>query len=140
MVATTKSHQHKLAQIWAGPYEITDTVSPFVYEVRLMGDHKKVLSHVNRIKRLSGPELRQSATLISSALHSAQRFEVEYITGWKMNDNDIQLQVHWRGWQECDRTWENAVSLHEDVPDIVINYLQTVRHEHAKLQELLHTL
>jgi len=140
MVATTKTHQHKLAPIWAGPYEITDTKSEFVYEVRLLGDQKKLHAHVNRIKRLSGPELRKKAELISSELHSAQRFEVDYITAWKMHDSDIQLQVHWSGWQECDRTWERATSLYEDVPDTVVNYLQAVKHEHVKLQELLHSL
>ena len=73
-------------------------------------------------------------------MHSAQRYEVEYITAWRMEDNDVQLLVHWRGWEECDRTWENATTLYEDVPDIVINYLLTVKDEHVKLQELLHSL
>ena len=140
MVAASIKHRHKLSQRWTGPYEIIDTLSPFVYELRLIGGRKKFVTHVNRIKRLSGPELYQSAELRSSAMHSAQRYEVEYITAWRMEDNDVQLLVHWRGWEECDRTWENATTLYEDVPDIVINYLLTVKDEHVKLQELLHSL
>ena len=86
------------------------------------------------------PDLHETTELITAALHSKQRFEVDYITAWRLVDNDIQLQVHWKGWQECDRTWEETSVLHEDVPDVVINYLQNVQEEHVKLRDLLHTL
>ena len=121
--------------------DISSDGSDIIIEVQqLLGDNKVTTSHVNRIKRLAGPELNETTELVTAALHSKQRFEVDYITTWRLVDNDIQLQVHWKGWQECDRTWENAVTLHEDVPATVINYLQEVQNDHVKLRDLLHTL
>ena len=140
MVAVKTKRRHKLAYIWEGPYKITGTVSNFVYEVQLLGENTVTRAHLNRIKRLAGPNLHETTELIMAALHSKQRFEVDYITAWRLVDNDIQLQVHWKGWQECDRTWEDTRLLHEDVPDTVINYLNEVQDEHVKLRDLLHTL
>ena len=57
-----------------------------------------------------------------------------------MNDNQIELQVHWQGWAVCDRTWEPATALYQDVPNTVINYLNSIRDENPRIQELINTL
>ena len=38
MVATHKKHIHKLELRWKGPFQIVDTISDFVFNVRLLGD------------------------------------------------------------------------------------------------------
>ena len=142
MVASHKSHNHKLKSTWGGPFQVVDTInSPFVYRVHLIGDPNNEMNvHINRIKRLAGHDLNRTAQLVKSALHNNQSFQVENIVGWRMNDNEIELQIHWLGWDVCDRTWEPATSLYQDVPNLVINYLNGIRDEHARIRELINTL
>ena len=142
MVASARSHHHKLKSIWGGPFQVIDNAGgPFVYRVHLIGEPQRILTvHINRIKRLAGHELNQTAELVKSALHNDQRFQVQEIVGWRMHDNQIELHIHWKGWDVCDRTWEPATSMYQDVPDIVINYLTQIRNEHVRIGELLNTL
>ena len=142
MLATSQEHIHKLALRWNGPFQIIDTVSDFVFKLRLIGNKKgKVhVAHVTRMKRFAGPELQATAELVTAAQHTSHTFEVEAFVDWRLHDNEVHLLVHWLGWDICDRTWEPARSLYEDVPNMVINYLKAVKGEHAKLSDLLHTL
>jgi hypothetical protein len=118
---------------------ITGTKSDFVYTVKMIGtENKSIEVHVARMKRFAGKEFTCSPDLVHSAQHDAGSFEVEDILDWKMNDsNEVELMIHWKGWEEADRTWEKAESLHEDIPGTVLKYLREQQEESDAIADLI---
>ena len=141
MIITNRQKKHKLETIWQGPYEIVHAKSKFTFGVRLIGTTKVEVAHVYRIKRFAGKDFERTAEITHSAQHDAVVFEVENIKGWKVNeDGQVMLRVHWRGWEDEDDSWENAITLHEDVPTIVDEYLRAHEDAHSAISETLAVL
>ena len=67
--ANKSKRQHKTQVLWHGPYEMISTLSPFVYNCRLVGQNKIITVHVDRIKRFASTEFQMKTkenTLIPS--------------------------------------------------------------------------
>ena len=64
--------------------------------------------------------------MIASALHDRQRFEVEELVDWLMDNGEVELLVHWKHHTIEERTWEPLMQLCEDVPRIVEAYVHSV--------------
>ena len=142
MICTTEKKKHKLSTVWQGPMEIVGTKSDFVYTVRMIGTTNKPIEvHVARMKRFAGKEFFCNPELVHSAQHDAGTFEVEDIIDWRIGDShEAELLIHWKGWEESDRTWESAMSLYEDIPNTVLNYLRSHATESDVIDDLVATL
>ena len=59
-----------------------------------------------------------------TAVNDCQRFEVKSLDDWRLDsDQQLELLVQWRGFQEEDKTWEAVAVLLEDVPVLVRGFL-----------------
>ena len=54
--------------------------------------------------------------------------------------HQVELLIHWKGWEETDRTWESAEGPPEDIPNTVLNYLRSHATESDVIDDLVATL
>ena len=116
----------KLQFKWTGPWQVTDTVSNFVYECKPMTTKrmKPRPVHITRIRRFAGKELNITTQLQNAIDRDAPPNEVQKIIAHKTNkaDGELHLKVQWLGFTKEEQSWEPAWSLHEYVPGHVRAY------------------
>ena len=65
-------------------------------------------------------------------------FEVEkFVDFGEEDDEEFFLRTRWLGFEAMDDTWERLQKMIEDVPRVVVKYLETIREQHAKIPELI---
>ena len=98
---------------WQGPYAIVDVPSPLIRGIRLLGkpDSDLITVHVSRIRMFADSKLDVTETLVESAQHDARDFEVKDIVDHRIEDNALELLVHWLGFTAADRTYEPVDNL-----------------------------
>ena len=61
--------------------------------------------------------------------------------GWRTLDDDtVQLKVRWVGFTAAQDSWEPAIALHADVPEVVLRWLTGHAENQPRLEEELHRL
>ena len=74
--------------------------------------------------RIAGPGIFISQTVQNSALHDLQRFLVQSIDQWSLEDDGkVKLLIRWQGYDESERTWEPLSQVYEDVKFITQKYV-----------------
>ena len=104
----------KLTEKWIGPYEIT-RVTPNTVELKLL---KTLWIHpvvnVSRVKPYLGPLPGQPVSQ-PSPIHVSEEcneeYEVDYIVASCIYQRQLQYLVHWKGYEEHERTWEPLSNL-----------------------------
>ena len=101
----------KLMEKWIGPYEVTQ-VTPNAVELKLpktLRIHPVV--NVSRVKPYLGPLPGQPMSrpgLIQVSEECDEEYEVDYIVASWIYRRQLQYLVHWKGYEEHERTWEPA--------------------------------
>ena len=101
----------KLTEKWIGPYEVTQ-VTPNAVKLRLpetLRIHSVVnVSHVKPdLGPLSGQPVSQPGPVQISE-ECDEEYEVDYIVASCIYKRQFQYLVHWKGYEEHERTWEPA--------------------------------
>jgi len=143
----------KLLYRYGGPYVVTKILSSHVYQVKLMGEDSRTQDcHVSRILRYAsksfGQELSaiQYRALMEDAARDLEAFQVEGFLNCEFNEDDGQwkLLTKWKGFTEEENSWEPLTTLYEDVPAMVLKYLNenkyTKKHVDAMLKGKPHAL
>ena len=101
----------KLTEKWVGPYEVT-RVTPNVVKLKLpktLRIHPVV--NVSHVKPYLGPLPGQPVSrpsLIQVSEERDEEYEVDYIVASHIYKHQLQYLVHWKGYEEHERTWELA--------------------------------
>ena len=101
----------KLTEKWIGPYEVTQ-VTPNAVELRLpktLRIHPVV--NVSCVKPYLGPLPGQPVSqpgLIQVSEECNEEYKVDYIVASHIYRHQLQYLVHWKGYEEHERTWEPA--------------------------------
>ena len=101
----------KLTEKWIGPYEVT-WVTPNAVKLKLcktLRIHPVV--NVSHVKPYLGPLPGQPMSRPSPIQVSEERdeeYEVDYIVASHIDKRQLQYLVHWKGYEEHERTWELA--------------------------------
>ena len=104
----------KLTEKWIGPYEVT-RVTPNAVELKLpktLWIHLVV--NVSRVKPYLGPLPGQPVSWPGPVHVSEERnkeYEVDYIVASRIYKWQLQYLVHWKGYEEHERTWEPLSNL-----------------------------
>ena len=122
----------KLAMTWTGPHEVTNAISPFVYECEPMtpvrNRRRKHIAHIVRLRRFADGLLGTPA--------DRNRIEQEALTDYPDNivkrfvshrtdaTGQLLLRVRWLGYDHAHDTWEPAHQLAQDVPQLLEEYLR----------------
>jgi len=104
----------KLTEKWIGLYEVTH-VTPNAVELKLL---KTLQSHlvvnVSRVKPYLGPLPGQPMSrpgLVHVSKERDEEYEVDYIVASRIYKRQLQYLVHWKGYEEHERTWEPLSNL-----------------------------
>ena len=111
----------KLTEKWIGPYKIS-SVMPNVVELklpRMLRIHPVV--NISRVKPYLGPLPGQPVSRpgpIHVTEDHDEEYEVDAIIDSRIYKGKLQYLVHWKGYDESERTWEPVSNLRNS-PEIV---------------------
>ena len=126
----------KLEVNWTGPFEVVGTVDSLIYKIKKLGKPDVLRVHASRMAHLATEQLNVTAELKEHA-HDFE-FEVEkFVDFGEEDDEEFFLRTRWLGFEAMDDTWERLQKMIEDVPRVVVKYLETIREQHAKIPELI---
>ncbi len=123
--ATRKSD--KLQLQWLGPFQIVDTLSPWVYQVQSLLTGKVKNVHVVRLRLYANKYLAITEDVIHQLIRDTKGFEIDTILDcrWNSNASQYELKCRWWGFDKTADSWiefDKAVSQN---PDKVDRYLLT---------------
>ena len=111
----------KLMEKWIGPYEISNTM-PNAVELKLPKTlHIHPVVNIPRVKPYLGPLPGQPVSrpgLIHVTEDRDEEYEVDTIIDSRIYKGKLQYLVHWKGYNESERTWEPVSNL-KNSPEIV---------------------
>ena len=111
----------KLTEKWIGPYEIS-SVMPNAVELRLPKTFRiHPVVNISRVKPYLGPLPGQPVSRpgpIHVTEDRDEEYEVDTIIDSRIYTGKLQYLVHWKGYEESERTWEPASNL-KNSPEIV---------------------
>jgi hypothetical protein len=127
----------KLFLKWRGPYRITDTQNHYVFEVENIIDKKKQIVHGDRVRYYDDAQLNITEEIKAQFAHDNFSYEVKDFIGARINPETglVQLLVEWKGFTTDESTWEDLVTLHEDVPVLVAKYASKLKSENHELYD-----
>ena len=111
----------KLTEKWIGPYEIS-SMMPNAVELKLpktLRIHPVV--NISRVKPYLGPLPGQPVSRpgpIHVTEDCDEEYEVDAIVDSRIYKGKLQYLVHWKGYDESERTWEPVSNL-KNSPEIV---------------------
>ena len=120
---------HKLKIMWMGPRRIVRVVSPLVYDVENILNATRETVHSKRLllyrADMDGVEIDQR--LLRAAEHSESSYQdVHSLRDIRSKNGNISIQVEWEGLpDEFDLTWEPLQRVHEDIPTMLREFLNT---------------
>jgi hypothetical protein len=111
----------KLNPKWIGPYQIIDTISEHVFQVKNLLDNSVLEAHSSRIIFYSDSKLNVDANIKNYLINQqAEVYEVENILADRYTNEGKELLVAWKGFEEP--SWEPEYVIQEDVPQLVEKY------------------
>eukprot|EP00918_Siedleckia_nematoides_P012776 GHVU01027955.1.p1 GENE.GHVU01027955.1~~GHVU01027955.1.p1 ORF type:complete len:429 (-),score=44.61 GHVU01027955.1:1020-2273(-) len=115
----------KLRLRWVGPKQITEVLTPFIYRVKDLVDHRERKVHVQRISFYCEEARGDMTGLRDAALGKYEEYEAERLLGarWNTALKRAELLVEYQGFEEEAPTWEPAHVICFDVPDMVQAFL-----------------
>lgn len=113
----------KLVNRWMGPYVITDvgTTGKCYTVTDLVGKNQEVV-HWSRIKPFA--EKGRLAVDLDRVKIAAMGFDVEVLKKIRRIKRDFEFLVGWEGFEEQEDTWEPARNIYEDIPQMVLEFIQ----------------
>eukprot|EP00736_Rhodelphis_marinus_P010118 Rmarinus@m.1923 len=124
----------KLNVRWQGPYQVTDTVSPWVFRVKHLVSLEELTVHASRMRYFDNASLDVTEELRAIAGHIQTEYVPERIVSWREDGGSLFFEVHWKGFEEAEATFEPFEQLKEDVPELLCAYLEEHRSESQALQ------
>ena len=114
----------KLTEKWIGPYEVT-RVTPNVVELKLPKSLRiHLVVNVSRVKPYLGPLPGQPVSRpgpIQVSEECDEEYKVDYIVASRIYRHQLQYLVHWKGYEEHERTWEPASNV-KNAPLVVEHF------------------
>jgi RNase H-like domain found in reverse transcriptase/Integrase zinc binding domain/Integrase core domain len=123
----------KLTVRWRGPRRILQPLSDLVFLVEDLRDGTCEEVHATRLKFYHDASLDVTDELLSQLVHNEQGYVVHSLQDltYDQEAKHFLVRVRWSGFTAADDTWENLLSLFEDIPDLVMLFL--AKHTDAAL-------
>eukprot|EP00924_Labyrinthula_sp_SR-Ha-C_P001902 augustus_masked-scaffold_30-processed-gene-2.69-mRNA-1 protein AED:0.48 eAED:0.48 QI:0/-1/0/1/-1/1/1/0/1817 len=123
----TMAAQEKTRITWHGPYQVTEIVSRDIYKVEsLMG--KERIVHATRMWFYSTKKPLGNHKLRQVFMHNFDAVEVDRILDVRLRGTQrprFEAKIRWRGFDKEDDEWLPLKSLYNDLPELVLKYLET---------------
>lgn len=138
LVRQAEKARHKLMFRWSGPRRVVNPVSNMVYLVERLDGTRRERVHCARLAGYSA--LLDNKEVPDDVLELADRTETRFEVLHRIIDigeegDDLWLQLEWDGLpDERDWTWAKLSDMHEDVPDMVEQFLRTAEKNHMVIR------
>ena len=129
LVSRATRRPNKLMSQWTGPYQVIDTISPWVYRVRAVtGKCKNV--HSVRIRFYEYKYWLKQEEIQNFAAKGIKGFEIEEIrdSRWNAKEKHYELLCSWWGLEKEQDSWLPFEEVQETDPDVLDRYLLTTEH------------
>ncbi|OWY93301.1 hypothetical protein PHMEG_00037356 [Phytophthora megakarya] len=127
----------KLRVKWCGPAQVTATVSNWIFDVKNMVAGQRREAHASRLKFYADESLHVSEDLLLHVAHNSEGHVVDHLVKARYNPSAKrhEIQVHWRGLNSIEDSWEPAQTLLKDVPVAVKTFVRQ-HHKDAAVKAL----
>jgi hypothetical protein len=116
----------KLSLRWRGPYRIVATRSDYVFDVEDLATKVVTSVHSTRLRFFHDASLDITADLHAHLAHQNQCYEVKALRQLRYDSEAkaFSVLVSWSGFEEADDTWEPLLTLHQDIPREILDFLR----------------
>jgi hypothetical protein len=117
----------KLALRWHGPYRILAIRSDYVTDVEDLLTKAVSPVHSTRLRLYHDPSLEVTADIKAHLANQKQGYEVKALIElrYEAESKEFSVLVSWLGFDKADNSWEQLLRLHEDIPRVVLDLLQS---------------
>jgi transposase InsO family protein len=129
----TQKTKHKLRAMWRGPFQITNQMEPYVYQVRHLITNTLTESHITRIKFYADREVDMEIPQILDHI-SNEEFDgyiVDTIIDSRLYRNEQQLLISWKGLHPLENTWEPLREIYDFFQPHLREFLKTLPTSHT---------
>ena len=127
---------------WLRPQKIIRVVSEWIYKCQELINERVSLFHSNRLKYYADTYLNVKQELSDTIDHN----EIHYSMVSKLlelrynrSKKQYEIQVKWKGFDHEEPTWKSIHALHEDIPEMLKNFLES-HHEVARVKRATETI
>ncbi|XP_025020013.1 uncharacterized protein LOC112540223 [Python bivittatus] len=119
----SKRPSRKLSERFVGPYKVLQKVNNLAFRLQLPSSMKvHPVFHRSLLVKEALPSPLRTCTPPPPpvVIEGEEEYEVEAILDSHRRGKEIQYFIHWKGYPEADRSWENAKNVH--APELVIDF------------------
>ena len=127
MFATRRGLIHKKSKPrWTGPYKIVKVNSEWDFEIQHLISKEVSHAHATRLSFYCDSSLNVTPDLKHQIAHDESNltYQVESILAHDDSTGEYRFQIHWKGFDKEDSTWEPLSIISEDVPHLLQEYAQ----------------
>jgi hypothetical protein len=138
---TYRKNSPKLSATWRGPYHVTATAGPLVFEIEDMLTSAKLMAHATRLRYYADKHLNVSETILDSLITQAStEIVVDKILAYRFDKSALTYEFHvaWLGYQDIEATWEPLSNLVVDVKPLLTDYASSLKEPHRSA--ILHAI
>ena len=139
MTDTAQKSTAKLKRRWQGPYRVYSLESDWVVVVEDLISKKKEAVHITRLRFYCDKYLHVSTELVRQYAFDCEKWVVDKLKRirWPEQNNDIEILVSWKGFEEAEDSWEPMARLAHDVPVLCAKFVSEGTELHEQYQTLL---
>ncbi len=127
LVRKMRGIESKLRFKWVGPRRVLEEKSPSVYVLENLLTKEREVAHSRRIQlyRSDMEGIEADTALLKSMEHLESTYKsAKALQDICVIDSNIHILVEWEGLPDrCDFTWEPLLQVHEDLPEMLDEYL-----------------
>jgi hypothetical protein len=126
-----QKYQDKLQVTWKGPFRITKVINDYIYVIEHIITQETREVHCTRLRFYHDSSLEITEALRTHINTQGMIYHVKKVLGVRYNPNNKkwEILIHWAGFQNIEDSWEPFITILDDVPEKVIEYLQVYQNE-----------
>ena len=122
---TYRKNVPKLSVVWRGPYRVTSTCGPLVFQIEDLLTGKKLEAHATRLRYYSDKNLDVDECIMDAlCTQAADEIFISQIKAHRFVKSALTFEFHvsWLGQSDIEATWEPLANLVVDVKDLLTDY------------------
>jgi hypothetical protein len=125
LVSRATRKTDKLQLQWTGPFQVIDTLSPWVYRVRSLVRSVEKNVHVSRLRLYENKYLTITEEMKNQFIRDTKGFELDEIIAsrWNSETSEYELKCRWWGFDADSDTWLTYSKVETVYPDKLDRYL-----------------
>ena len=115
--------RNKMQVIWKGPMMIVEVLTDWIFKVQCLDSEKTEIVHSQRLRFYSETLHESVLEYVQTNEDDSEFYQVDYFVDIRSSKSGYEILVHWLGFTEHERTWEPILSLYEDTPLLLPDFL-----------------